>query len=237
MAFTSEWFLNLSAAHEESRKKLQEHRDTDTVIPPSLVFSHRQMSVELLTARSSQSGGTSSPQPAAAASSPSPPPSVAAAPPPVETLMQQYGEVECLLRVPLVDAAALQKARDRVASALAFDARLTELAAESGALKGTIFQDLLAALREAGASHAQVDLSFRERSGSVAELLGLNLSEWASLQGQADALRNLVRIKVADDNDLKAANLALQTCSDFFGGLTLAAAAQGIGDFDLLKTL
>ena len=57
------------------------------------------------------------------------------------------------------------------------------------------------------------------------------------LQGQADALRNLVRIKVADDNDLKAANLALQTCSDFFGGLTLAAAAQGIGDFDLLKTL
>ena len=63
-------------------------------------------------------------------------------------LMQQYGEVECLLRVPLVDAAALQKARDRV-SALAFDARLTELAAESGALKGTIFQDLLAALREA----------------------------------------------------------------------------------------
>ena len=96
--------------------------------------------------------------------------------------MQQYGEVECLLRVPLVDAAALQKARDRVASALAFDARLTELAAESGALKGTIFQDLLAALREAGASHAQVDLSFRERSGSVAELLGLNLSEWASLQ-------------------------------------------------------
>ena len=45
-----------------------------------------------------------------------------------------------------------------------------------------------------------------------------------------------MRIKVADDNDLKAANLALQTCSDFFGGLTLAA-AQGIGDFDLLKTL
>ena len=46
-----------------------------------------------------------------------------------------------------------------------------------------------------------------------------------------------MRIKVADDNDLKAANLALQTCSDFIGGLTLAAAAQGIGDFDLLKTL
>ena len=101
-----------------------------------------------------------------------------------------------------------------------------ELAAAKGALKGSIFQDLLAALREAGASHAQVDLSFRERSGSVAELLGLNLSEWASLQGQADALRNLVRIKVADDNDLKAANLALQTCSDFFGGLTLAISCR-----------
>ena len=106
--------------------------------------------------------------------------------------MQQYGEVECLLRVPLVDAAALQKARDRVASALAFDARLTELAAESGALKGTIFQDLLAALREAGASHAQVDLSFRERSGSVAELLGLNLSEWASLQAMAQFCRAIL---------------------------------------------
>ena len=106
--------------------------------------------------------------------------------------MQQYGEVECLLRVPLVDAAALQKARDRVASALAFDARLTELAAESGALKGTIFQDLLAALREAGASHAQVDLSFRERSGSVAELLGLNLSEWASLQVIAQFCRAIL---------------------------------------------
>ena len=68
--------------------------------------------------------------------------------------------------------------------------------------------------------------SVKHLGGSASEF-GLNLVQWSMLTLQADALRNLVRIKVADDNDLKAANLALQTCSDFFGGLTLAAAAQG----------
>ena len=54
----------------------------------------------------------------------------------------------------------------------------------------------LYALREAGASHAQVDLSFRERSGSVAELLGLNRSEWASLQVVAQICRAILTARI-----------------------------------------
>ena len=46
---------------------------------------------------------------------------------------------------------------------------------------------------------------------------------------QAEALRKLVRIKLADDNDLAAAQCALSTCNEFFSHLS-ALAVQETGE-------
>jgi len=123
----------------------------------------------------------------------------------------QWVEVECLLRVQLRTEDALEEARERVAASLAFDTELGQLASDQGVLKGAIFQALLA--RADGSDDA------------TAPSVGLEMSEdaWEAQACGADALRKLVRIKVQDDNDLKAANGALTSCSDFFANLRVYA--------------
>ena len=53
---------------------------------------------------------------------------------------------------------------------------------------------------------------------------------WARLVGCADALRLLVRVKVADDNDLKTAHSGLQICTAFFEGLAELTRLRGAAD-------
>ena len=69
----------------------------------------------------------------------------------------------------------------------------------------------MAELREAGASHGGgVDLSARGEAHGGAAALGLGRTEWMAMQASADAMRGLVRIKISDDNDIKAARCALE---------------------------
>lgn len=60
-------------------------------------------------------------------------------------------------------------------------------------------------------------------------------ASWAQLAKRADALRNLVRIKVADDNDLKTAHAGLQLCGEFFDGLAELSSMRG--DTDQYETI
>ena len=115
--------------------------------------------------------------------------------------------------------------RERVASSLAFDTGLGQRAADSGQLKGTIFQALLA---YSDGSH-----------GATASSVGLELSEeeWQAEAQGADALRKLVRIKVQDDNDLKAANGALSSCGDFFANLSIYCSRRGLRETAVLEKL
>jgi hypothetical protein len=57
------------------------------------------------------------------------------------------------------------------------------------------------------------------------------------MQAQADSLRKLVRIKLADDNDLQAAQCALATCSEFFGSLGTLAQRGAQSQFAAFQTL
>ena len=135
-------------------------------------------------------------------------------------LQAQSFEVECSLRPLLNSSAAVQAAIQGVADARALDDELTSLARSTGVLKGRIFQGLLECLRAQGAAHAQLDNSAKKQpGGNVATELGLTTPEWQSLADRADALRKLVRIKVADDNDLKTARQGLDLCARFFEGL------------------
>ena len=137
----------------------------------------------------------------------------------------QWVEVECLLRVQLRTPEALEEGRKRVSESLAFDNALGQKAAAVGVLKGTIFQALLArADGSAEATAASVGVEMAE-------------AEWEAQAAGADALRKLVRIKVQDDNDLKAANGALSSCAEFFANLSTYASRNSLKETEVLEKL
>jgi hypothetical protein len=160
------------------------------------------------------------------------------------SLQGQAAEVEFLLRYGFDSRADLARARADVADARAFDDELGLLATSHAMLKGRIFQGLLECLRAAGADHAQLDNSAKKQGGGgIAQECGLAPAEWSALADRADALRKLVRVKVADDNDLKTARRGLDTCADFFAGLErlttlkLVEIGSAADEFTVLQSL
>ena len=55
-------------------------------------------------------------------------------------------------------------------------------------------------------------------------------------QEEADKLCKLIRIKVQDDNDLKAAHGALTSCHAFFANLRQVARRRGVPEINILQT-
>ena len=106
-------------------------------------------------------------------------------------------------------------------------------------------------------------LPLADRGGGSAEAaeLGVGRTEWVAMQvargfwllgpnpspnpspspnpnqASADSMRGLVRIKIADDNDIKAARCALETCRDFFDALEQLAALRRLPAFDTMQSL
>jgi len=158
----------------------------------------------------------------------------------VALVESRQGEVDCLLRPTLTSAATFESTRTAVDAAVAFDVELGATAERKGCIKGKLFQSLLENLRAQGAGHAQMDNSVKlDRSAmGFAREFGLNLAEWASLTIKADELRNLVRIKVADDNDLRTARSGLVLCAEFFRALErLAVLRNAANGWDVLQQL
>ena len=124
---------------------------------------------------------------------------------------------------------------------IALDNELGALAESSGVLKGRIFQGLLECLRSAGADHAQMDNSAKKQGGGgVARECGVEPPDWRALADRADDLRKLVRVKVADDNDLKTARQGLQLCDEFFEDLARYAGLESgsaVDEFEVLRSL
>ena len=97
---------------------------------------------------------------------------------------------------------------------------------------------LLEALREHGAAHAQLDNSSKNLfAGTMAasKEYKMSLGDWARLTYAASDLRTLVRIKVADDNDLRTARSGLELAAEFFDALSRLASLRGEEEFDLLQ--
>ena len=139
------------------------------------------------------------------------------------TMMQQYVEVECLLRVKFVDEAAVADARARVHKSLDFDLALNKVTKDAGVLKGTIFQALLTHLGGGNATSA----------ASIG--VTIDDAEWQGLVAGADLLRKLIRIKVQDDNDLKAANGSLKSCDEFFANLAVFSKRKGKPEIEIIQ--
>ena len=154
------------------------------------------------------------------------------------TVQTRLGEVGFLLRIDLKDAQSLHDAREQVDQALAFDAKLDQLAMTAGKVKGRLFQALLEELRAQGASHAQMDNSNKNLFGGAmvaASEFGLDLVTWSRLTVAADELRQLVRIKVADDNDLKTARSGLVLAAELFAAVTRLAKLQAKEEWAVLQ--
>ena len=66
---------------------------------------------------------------------------------------------------------------------------------------------------------------------------GIDDKKKSDLTHKMLALRSIIRIKVADDNDLAQALNALQDVDAFFRLLTTEAESVGKGRFELLETL
>ena len=155
-------------------------------------------------------------------------------------LQARHFEVECTLRPTLSEAAALTRVRAAVRDALRLDDELGEIATSVHARsKGHLFQALLETLRAAGVDHAQTEMSpGKARVPSVDFRDALGDERWQALATRCDALRKLVRIKVADDNDLRTARAGLVLCNEFFDALAELASMVSDGDeFALLKEL
>ena len=152
-------------------------------------------------------------------------------------LQSRQVEVEYLLRSGLASNDEVQQARASVGQALRFDEELGELAAAKGVSKGKLFQAMVEALRKAGESSAQLDNSGEHLEGLGNEEFGLSVAEWAVLTQKADSLRKLVRIKLADDNDLKTARSGLELCDEFFKGVVSVAEARRVSEHAVYITL
>ena len=63
----------------------------------------------------------------------------------------------------------------------------------------------------------------------------MSLAQWARLTYDASDLRTLVRIKVADDNDLRTARQGLELAAEFFDALARLSALRGEDEFELLQ--
>merc|ERR1711964_509528 len=66
---------------------------------------------------------------------------------------------------------------------------------------------------------------------------GLSEQQVGALVRDALALRKLIRVKLADDNDLDQAELAVGELGVFFGALQTYADAQGCGEYAVLQQL
>lgn len=133
----------------------------------------------------------------------------------VENLQRRLSEIDGLFRIPLEKEGDLDLARKFVAKSQAFLVQLAEHAEECGLLQGAIFQDLLARLSRSD-PHATFVISNRTSRLPKRELEDILAVE---AMERAQALCNLVRIKIEDDNDLKLVRKALREASQFFKDL------------------
>ena len=65
----------------------------------------------------------------------------------------------------------------------------------------------------------------------------MSLGAWARLTMRAHDLRQLVRIKVADDNDLRTARQGLELAAEYFAALVRLANLRSEAEYDLLNTI
>lgn len=164
-------------------------------------------------------------------------------------LRTQWMEASYMLRANMTDEEVFEKARKTVEESLRFLDKLGRVAEQHGeALNGgtgAIFQELIKDLAHCGVSGMMIDnarveqeecLSFNDaaQQSEMAKELGI-ADEWPEFLHLANEVRCVVRIKLQDANDLKAAQYALESCSTCFNELAAQAKERGISRYEMMR--
>lgn len=160
--------------------------------------------------------------------------------PVVLPLSARLGEMEAMLRLAFSGAEDLVEAAQRVSKCQSFLTLLAEQASKRGLLQGTAFQQLMRGA-QTGPSKGHIG---RFRPDGTVNLPPpaapcIFESELADVQAalRAQALVDLVRVKIEDDNDLKLARRCLDDSAAAIACLHERATAMGIADYECLERI
>jgi len=173
------------------------------------------------------------------ATSPAPPsPSPTRDRPPcsIDDLRDRWGTCVYLLRSPDVrDAQALNNTRQAAEDGVAYVEEVKTVA-QRLKIRGGALSKMLLPYGEETSTLEQAHASNRAEYERLEEL-GLPEQRARELVDKALAARSLVRVKVADDNDLEQMLLACGELRDFFDDLEAHARREGMGAFEVFATL
>ena len=146
-----------------------------------------------------------------------------------------WSEVELLLQRPIEREEDLLYAVAAAEAGMMFTDQLNSAAKSLGVLRGALSRWLLpydSSTRldeQCSTPHSVIDNMPDEFRGKLTE------RQVHYLVAGANSVRKLVRIKIADDNDLEQARQALKTAIEFFKRLQEAAQKESISPFALLE--
>ena len=177
-----------------------------------------------------------SPQYATSPAPPSPSPTRDRPPCSIDDLRDRWGTCVYLLRSPDVrDAQALNNTRQAAEDGVAYVEEVKTVA-QRLKIRGGALSKMLLPYGEETSTLEQAHASNRAEYERLEEL-GLPEQRARELVDKALAARSLVRVKVADDNDLEQMLLACGELRDFFDDLEAHARQKGEGAFEVFATL
>lgn len=164
-------------------------------------------------------------------------------PPGMAGLQRRWGEIVFLLRSPVNTEEDIHKVVQDSTSALAFLVRLDELSRRVEMRRGAVSRWLLPF--HSGTSLADQTVQVRPATAEEALRVGaygpllrqVGRAEKGAMAAGARTLRQMVRVKIADDADLDQARRAAVDTANFFRLLSTEAALQGVARSELLAKL
>ena len=149
-------------------------------------------------------------------------------------LDSQWAEVEFVLRVRLETEADVEKVRASIADSIWFLDELSRLASKYGYSRGALSRMILPYHTNTSVSSQKAEV-FSADASPLGEMLDHSII--VRLAGAANALRGLVRVKVADDADLDAARRAVELVSSFLDGAAEYMARESINIEECFRVL
>lgn len=154
----------------------------------------------------------------------------------IDELRDRWGTCVYLLRSPEIrDSEAMETTRRAAEDGVAYVEEVKRVALSLD-IRGGALSKMLLPYGEETSTLEQAHTSNRAEYEQLEEL-GLPEQDARELVQKALAARSLVRVKVADDNDLEQMLLACGELRDFFGDLAAHARAGGMGAFEVFATL
>eukprot|EP00736_Rhodelphis_marinus_P006130 Rmarinus@m.24478 len=149
----------------------------------------------------------------------------------------RWFEIGLLLRRPVDSDGDVKEAHAAACAGLFFLRRLEEVASRIGIARGVITRWILPFDANTDAhdqAASAVEGGVRLPPEAISN--GLSESEAEEMVSAAIRLRKLIRVKIADENDLRQAQQAAEATASFFSGVLLHAEKENKGPIDLLKS-